>query len=124
DLFELPVDGNSEETRWVMIVNLNPGSVAGGSGGQYFVGDFDGTTFTAENIVDDIPAPDGDVLWDFENGDFSGWDVTNQEGQAESGPFGNAPAQGPVSGQQTVNGVEGSGFVNSFHGGDGPVGAM
>ncbi|MGP9582536.1 MULTISPECIES: GH32 C-terminal domain-containing protein [unclassified Brachybacterium] len=124
DLFELPVDGNPEETRWVMIVNLNPGSVAGGSGGQYFVGDFDGTTFTAENIVDDIPAPDGEVLWDFENGDFSGWDVANEEGQAESGPFGSAPAEGPVSGQQSVNGVEGGGFVNSFHGGDGPVGAM
>jgi len=30
---------------WVLIVNLNPGAPNGGSGGQYFVGDFDGTTF-------------------------------------------------------------------------------
>ena len=124
DLFELPVDGNPEETRWVMIVNLNPGSVAGGSGGQYFVGDFDGKTFTAENVVEDLPAPDGDVLWDFEGGDFSGWHVTNQADHDENGPFGQAPASGPVSGQQTVHGVEGEGFVNSFHGGDGPVGTM
>ncbi len=30
-----------------MLVSLNPGGIAGGSGTQYFVGDFDGTTFTA-----------------------------------------------------------------------------
>lgn len=42
DLF--PLDG-----KWVLVVNLNPGGIAGGSGGQYFVGRFDGTRFTAEN---------------------------------------------------------------------------
>jgi len=47
DLFELPVVGRSER-RWVLLVNLNPGSVAGGSGCQYFVGDFDGSTFTSD----------------------------------------------------------------------------
>lgn len=52
DLFELPMDGDSKKTRWVLIVNLNPGSLAGGSGTQYFVGEFDGTRFTAE-----LPAP-------------------------------------------------------------------
>lgn len=45
DLFPLDLDGT---TRWVLIVSLNPGSVAGGSGTQYFVGDFDGHTFTPE----------------------------------------------------------------------------
>jgi fructan beta-fructosidase len=35
--------------KWVLVVNLNPGAIAGGSGGQYFIGEFDGTTFTAEN---------------------------------------------------------------------------
>ena len=44
-LFKVPVEG-SDQRRWVLQVDLNPGSVAGGSGGQYFVGDFDGTTFT------------------------------------------------------------------------------
>ena len=48
DLFQLPVDGDPDNTRWVLIVNLNPGSMAGGSGTQYFIGDFDGTHFTAE----------------------------------------------------------------------------
>lgn len=124
DLFELPVDGDPENTRWVMGVNLNPGSVAGGSGGQYFVGDFDGTTFTAENLVEDQPAPEGDVLMDFEGGDFGDWTVTNQDGAAEDGPFGTAPATGPVSGQQAVTGFEGESFVNSFHGGDAPIGTL
>ena len=48
DLFPLAVDGDPNNVKWVMVVNLNPGGVAGGSAGQYFVGDFDGTTFTSE----------------------------------------------------------------------------
>lgn len=47
DLFELPVEGGRPgEKRWVLSVNLGDNAVAGGSGGQYFVGDFDGTKFT------------------------------------------------------------------------------
>jgi fructan beta-fructosidase len=49
DLFELPVEGDPKRSRWVLIVSLNPGSFAGGSGMQYFIGHFDGTTFTAES---------------------------------------------------------------------------
>lgn len=44
DLFPLPVKG-SNDTRWVLIVNINPGGPAGGSATQYFVGDFDGSAF-------------------------------------------------------------------------------
>ncbi|MFI2104532.1 glycoside hydrolase family 32 protein [Isoptericola sp. NPDC019693] len=51
DLFPLPVRG-TDRTRWVMIVSLNPGGVAGGSGVQYFVGDFDGTVFTPDRPGD------------------------------------------------------------------------
>lgn len=47
DLFPLPVAG-TDEIRWVLLVNLNPGAVAGGSGCQYFVGEFDGTRFVPE----------------------------------------------------------------------------
>jgi sucrose-6-phosphate hydrolase SacC (GH32 family) len=50
DLFELPVSGASEK-RWVLVVNINPGGVAGGSGTQYFIGRFDGTRFTNENAA-------------------------------------------------------------------------
>jgi len=65
DLFELPVDGDPQKTRWVLIVNLNPGGVAGGSGAQYFVGDFDGTRFRAEasGATAAAGAPDGGALW-------------------------------------------------------------
>jgi fructan beta-fructosidase len=45
DLFPLEVEG-SDETKWVLIISINPGAPNGGSGTQYFVGDFDGTTFT------------------------------------------------------------------------------
>ena len=38
DLFALPVDGKPDDDRWVLDVDINPGGVAGGSGGQYFVG--------------------------------------------------------------------------------------
>lgn len=48
DLFPLNVDGNPKHRKWVLVVNLNPGAVAGGSGAQYFIGSFDGKRFTAD----------------------------------------------------------------------------
>ena len=45
DLVELPVEGTKEK-KWVLICNINPGGPFGGSATQYFVGDFDGSTFT------------------------------------------------------------------------------
>ena len=48
DLFPLQVAGQPSETKWVLIVNINPGGPAHGSGTQYFVGDFDGTRFTLD----------------------------------------------------------------------------
>ena len=45
DFFEIKVEGTKEK-KWILIVNLNPGGPNGGSGVQYFVGDFDGKTFT------------------------------------------------------------------------------
>jgi len=58
DLVELPVDGDPARRRWVLIVSINPGGPAGGSGMQYFVGDFDGKTFTRDrNVASD------DVRW-------------------------------------------------------------
>ncbi len=47
DLFPLPVEG-SEETKWVLLVSINPGGPNGGSATQYFIGDFDGTSFTMD----------------------------------------------------------------------------
>jgi fructan beta-fructosidase len=50
DLFALPVEGQGR-TRWVLDVDVDRGAPAGGTGGQYFVGRFDGSRF-----VDDAPA--------------------------------------------------------------------
>ncbi|MDE6329840.1 MAG: GH32 C-terminal domain-containing protein [Muribaculaceae bacterium] len=47
DLFELPVDG-SKGKKWVLLCNINPGAPFGGSATQYFIGDWDGHTFTAD----------------------------------------------------------------------------
>ncbi|HWE34960.1 MAG TPA: glycoside hydrolase family 32 protein [Isosphaeraceae bacterium] len=44
ELLEAPVEG-TKETRWVLKVDVNDGAPAGGSGGQYFVGNFDGKAF-------------------------------------------------------------------------------
>ena len=56
DLFELPVEnGKPGETRWVLAVSQGDGGPDGGSGGQYFVGGFDGKTFTLEPGWDDAP---------------------------------------------------------------------
>ncbi len=48
DLFKLKV-GETDEEKWVLLISINPGAPNGGSGTQYFIGDFDGTTFTAEH---------------------------------------------------------------------------
>lgn len=79
DLFPLAVEGGG--TRWVLIVNINPGGPAGGSGSQYFTGQFDGSTFTADSggagplwadhgadfyagvSWSDVPARDGRRVW-------------------------------------------------------------
>lgn len=47
DLIRLEVD-NSGQYKWVMIVSA-AGSPAGGTATQYFIGNFDGTTFTNDN---------------------------------------------------------------------------
>jgi len=94
DLFPLPLDGNAGDLRWVLDVDINPGGVAGGSGGQYFVGSFDGTRFVNENppattlwadygkdfyaslSFSDIPPADGRRIW---MAWISNWQYANEE---------------------------------------------
>ena len=47
DFFELPMEGTNEK-KWVMLVNINPGCPFGGSATEYFVGSFDGQVFTPD----------------------------------------------------------------------------
>ena len=119
DLFPLAVDGNPRKTKWVLVVNINPGGIAGGSGAQYFVGDFDGTTFTADDdsIAGDYTPPAGDVYAGFDGADYADWTSTGTA-------FGDAPAPGALDGQSPVTGFVGAGLVNSFHGFDAGTGSL
>ncbi|HEY6977939.1 MAG TPA: glycoside hydrolase family 32 protein [Chitinophagaceae bacterium] len=57
DLFSLDDNARPNDTVgqrkkiWVLIVNLNPGGPNGGSATQYFLGDFNGKTFTASDTI-------------------------------------------------------------------------
>nr|WP_232481524.1 GH32 C-terminal domain-containing protein [Arthrobacter sp. YN] len=124
DLFPLAVDGDTNNIKWVMVVNINPGGVAGGSAGQYFVGDFDGTTFTSETTEPVAEVPAGTVMAGFNDGTYNGWTLNNEPGNWKNGPFGDAPASGSLPGQSPVSGFGGTGLINSFNDGDWPLGSM
>lgn len=47
DLFPLAYNG---QTKWVLLVSINPGGPNGGSATQYFIGNFDGKTFKADSL--------------------------------------------------------------------------
>ncbi len=51
DMFPLPIEGHPGRIAWVLVVNVGTGSPAGGSGTQYFVGQFDGTAFKTNALV-------------------------------------------------------------------------
>ncbi len=95
DLFELPVAGQPGRTRWVLDVDVGGGAPAGGTGGQYFVGEFDGTRFRSDFPPDakprwvdhgrdfyattsfsDLPPGDGRRIW---MGWLDNWDYANVE---------------------------------------------
>lgn len=52
DFFQLPVNGDKNNKKWVMTMNINPGCWFGGSATEYFVGDFDGKQFTCHDAKD------------------------------------------------------------------------
>ena len=47
DMFYL--EDNNGNGKWFLILNLNPGGYQPGSGARYFVGHFNGHTFTADS---------------------------------------------------------------------------
>jgi levanase/fructan beta-fructosidase len=48
DLFPLAVDGDENKIKWVLLISINPGGLTGGSGTQYFIGNWNGKEFTAD----------------------------------------------------------------------------
>ncbi|RYD87760.1 MAG: glycoside hydrolase family 32 protein, partial [Sphingobacteriales bacterium] len=66
DLFSLDFNG---QKKWVLLVSINPGGPNGGSATQYFVGHFDGKTFTPDNM---------DLRWvDYGSDDYAGVTFSN-----------------------------------------------
>jgi len=106
DFFPLAVDGNSANTKWVLVVSVQPLS------GQYFIGDFDGKRFTLDSsfvrqLSVDKYAPEGRVLFDFEKG-MDGW-------QTEGDAFSESPSNQALFGQGAAMGYFGRFYLNSFH---------
>jgi levanase/fructan beta-fructosidase len=50
DLFPLFVNGDERKVKWVLLISINPGGLTGGSGTQYFIGDWNGKEFTADEV--------------------------------------------------------------------------
>lgn len=114
DLFPLPVDGNLNAIKWVLMIGVNPGALPGGSGTQYFIGEFDGTRFTADDVIDTQPPPNSVVFQDFEGPSFAamGWTATG-------GLVGLAPATA-----QPNEGAQGSQLLDTFGTGDALTGTL
>ncbi|GAB3893570.1 glycoside hydrolase family 32 protein [Spirosoma agri] len=53
DLVEVPVDGTMER-KWVLLLSMGNNAPAGGSGMQYYVGRFNGSTFINESKSGDL----------------------------------------------------------------------
>jgi fructan beta-fructosidase len=120
DLFEIAVDDDNDNKKWVMVININPGAPAGGSGSQYFIGQFDGNTFTADSdsLYDNNP-PIGSLVTDFEESSYRSlnWVATKDLYDAFL-------STGDRPGQSGVVGFQGSQLLNTFIGGDNATGVI
>ena len=57
DLFQLPVDGNNNNKKWILTVGQGPNRV------QYFTGDFDGTQFKPDTQTIRLNGQSNTPLW-------------------------------------------------------------
>ena len=104
--FPLPVDGNKENVKWVAQISINPGGPYIGSGTQYVVGSFNGSTFMADadSVYPLVDRPEGSVvLQGFES---STWEDIKWT------------ATGGFIGKGPVPGNPGNNVVDTFFGGD------
>lgn len=83
DLFPMTVEGTGEK-KWVLLQSLNPGGPNGGSGTQYFVGNFDGKKFTLDPDFEQF-VKNGNAVWlDHGRDNYAGvtWsDVPKEDGR-------------------------------------------
>ncbi len=89
DLFQLDYKGKK---KWILLVSINPGGPNGGSATQYFIGEFNGTSFVPDRSIpypiwidwgrdnyagvtwSDVPKKDGRRIF---MGWMSNWDYAN-----------------------------------------------
>jgi fructan beta-fructosidase len=71
DLMPIRVAG-TRQTKWVLIQSINPGGPNGGSATQYFVGDFDGRTFTLDRAFARALARHGPRWLDWGRDNYAG----------------------------------------------------
>jgi levanase/fructan beta-fructosidase len=71
DLFPIKVEG-SNEIKWVLLQSLNPGGANGGSGTQYFVGDFDGKMFRMDKAFEQTLGREKAVWLDYGKDNYAG----------------------------------------------------
>lgn len=117
DLVKLPVVNQPGTTKWLLQVDINRGALQGGSGGQYFVGSFDGQNFLWEQGGYDTRIHQATLFEDFESDDYGDWTASGEA-------FGPNPARGTLSNQMTVSNYLGVQLVNSFYNGDGTTGTL
>lgn len=71
DLFEIKVEG-SEETKWVLLLSINPGGPHRGSATQYFVGDFNGEEFKIDTEFESRVLGENAVWLDYGADNYAG----------------------------------------------------
>jgi len=71
DLFPLIVKGKGEK-KWVLLQSLSPGGPNGGSGTQYFVGDFDGKNFILDESFKANLEQDSTIWLDYGRDNYAG----------------------------------------------------
>ncbi|MDG2450313.1 MAG: glycoside hydrolase family 32 protein [Saprospiraceae bacterium] len=118
DLF--PIIDEKGDTKWVLLLNMNPGNPNGGSGLQYFIGGFDGNKFTVgpkfKELLSNIPAysPEGIVFENFENG-YKNWTAV-----------GSAFEKSPKTprNEMSISGYDGEKYAHSYGNGDEATGSL
>ena len=78
DLFPLKIK-DSGETKWVLLVSINPGGPNGGSATQYFIGDFDGKNFIMDSEFASELAAKNNFWIDFGRDNYAGVTWQNTE---------------------------------------------
>lgn len=102
DLLQLPADKDSNNKKWALVHSVAPSA-------QYFIGNFNGQQFSWDNSS--VPA--ATVIEDFENDNYSKWQVT-----------GNCFGTGPATGTSTFYGYVGTKMLRSGINGNSPMGKM